>query len=172
MSLYSQFVKEQIHSVPGATQTERMKNVAKLWQQHKAGKAGKAPRRRKRGKGAEDSVADTVAAAAPQDGGCCSSGSGRRRRGRKSGGEIVAEAAPVQWSGGALNPLASGSAGYRPSQTGLGIFSGLLSSIGLGFRPTADNNEAMHRSEPQAGGQAGGAALSNFVHDVEVAFNP
>lgn len=177
MSLYSEFVRQNIHSVPGATQTERMRNVAKLWQQHKAGKAGKAPRKRtKRGKGASDAAAppladpaDPSAAVAAQEGGCCGTSGGGRRR-RKRGGDIVAPAAPIQWSGGALNPLAPGNLGQRPSQLGFGVFSDILSSVGLGFRGNTSNNEEMHRSEP--GPTAGGGLVSDFVHDAEVAFDP
>ena len=174
MSLYSQFVKQNIHSVPGATQTERMRNVAKLWQQHKASASGKAPRRKraKSGKGAVDDTlpplqdpADPNAAVAAQDGSGCCSGAGRKRKSRKRGGEIASIAPPIQWSGGALNPLAAGNLGPRPSQVGLGVFGDLMESVGLGFRPTEANNAAMHRSEPTP--QKGGAMLGNFVNDIE-----
>ena len=173
MSLYSDFVKQHIHSVPGADQQERMKNVAKLWHQHKAGKTGKAPRKRtKRGKGAvDDSLpplqdpSDPNAAVAAQEGSGCCSGAGRKRRSRKRGGEIASIYAPLQWSEGALNPLAAGNLGPRPSQVGLGVFGDIMESIGLGFRPTDANNAAMHQSEPTP--QKGGAMLGNFLNEIE-----
>ena len=43
MSAYTDFVREHIRSAPGATQKEKMRNVAAMWRKHKGGKtqAGK-----------------------------------------------------------------------------------------------------------------------------------
>lgn len=120
MSLYSDFVKANIHKVPGKTQPERMRAVAKLWQQHKK-KGGSGVQKND---AADSDIPDAVGS--DQEGGCCdgsdespqkgpvkgSGGKGKWRRGAKGGRrskEIVSEA-PSDGSGEAVLPRGGGEA--------------------------------------------------------------
>lgn len=155
MSVYSQFVKQNWHNVPDGPAPMKMRAIARLWQQHKSGRS--APKTRKRrGRGVSDAEVKQAAAppaeTAPDVPGEGMAGAGRKRKPRarrgRGGSEAPiqwsgGEAAPIAWSGGALNPLASGAVGSHISQTGLGIFSGMLSQIGLGFRNTGGHDEGM-----------------------------
>lgn len=163
MGAYQDFVKAHIHSAPGATQPERLKAVAAMWQAFKAKHMGKGmdpgnsdiPQgqsggctncggRMKRLKKPPMSVAE------PQNGGGRKKkqmGAGKKQKGggrKRKGGQIASEDpgqgpvkfsgsgdGPVAFSGSGLGPFGNGNSGLKPSQTGLGMFSSLLDSIGL-----------------------------------------
>src|SRR5882672_465035 len=52
MSVYTQFVKEHIHSAPGKTMKEKMRAVAVMWRRHKGKGKGLAPPGSHTGRGA------------------------------------------------------------------------------------------------------------------------
>ena len=122
MSAYQAFIRDNVGKMPGATQPERMRQAAALWQKKKHGKGDavpeEAPPAEKKGKGkATAPPADMIPEEPPakgkgrKRGGCAScpqkaSGRVRKAKGEQTGGwrrracQIVAEAAPIQWRGG------------------------------------------------------------------------
>lgn len=166
MSLYSQFIKEHFHDPKFSklSAPQRIKAIAAVWRKHQGSKSKGAPRKRGRGISSNEvaqaaspapaAVADTGAGLA-EDAEMAGSGRKRPRAPRKAprrkrGGDSApmaltgGEMAPRSLTGGALNPLGNGSQGAYVSQSGLGIFSGLLGSIGLGMRPGAETMHPMN----------------------------
>ena len=175
MSAYQAFVRDNVGKMSGATQPERMKQVAALWRQKKGsqGKGDAVPEQTpppppSKGKGkAAAPPADMIPEEPPakgkgrKRGGCAScdqkaSGRVRKAKGAQTGGrrrragQIVAEAAPMQWRGGSygqgigepgFGSLDMGNSLPRP-RYGLGAFAPLVGRVGGGIKMPPDQGQS------------------------------
>jgi len=154
-SAYAQFVRENVGKMSGATQPERMKQVAALWRQKKGqqGKGDDIPHNLGKGQKVRiEEQAPPPAAAKGRGrkrGGCadCGKGKGLKNGGRRRrAGEIVAEAPPMQWRGGGIgepgySALDMGNSLPRP-RFGLGAFAPLVGQVGGGIKMPPDQGQS------------------------------